>query len=93
MVELNRVEVDVLKQALDAWERECGLRAAYTGMVVAAFCPKEHMAEEMAKEKLALKDSELEGRQRKDRAILIRAKLVHAEAKLSEHEEEPNAHC
>lgn len=90
-IELNQSEVEMLKEALDAWEKAQSSDALISTMLTAMLCPKDARDEMVEASKKEMVDAGREGQRRKDRATLLRARLLQASARASEHEEVQHA--
>ena len=89
-VELSQQDVSDIKEALDAWER-AESHSAFTGELLGLMLtPKDERKadDEFAREsKERLRDAARKTEARRDKATMLRAKLIQASARASEHEE------
>lgn len=81
-VELSSSEIDLLDEALKAWEKQPISEGFGTAMLRAVVGPKESRRETMEAE---IAEVEKDSKARERRALLLRAKLMQASARESEH--------
>jgi hypothetical protein len=85
-VDLNQNEIRIINEALDAWEKECAQEAMSSLLLGAIFRPEGQSKEEERKEASA--QAEFARKQtsaRRNQSIMLRAKLITADALESEH--------
>lgn len=85
-VELNKIEVELIDKALEVWEKEAHSAPMFTSLVSAMLCPKEERDGEKLRREKDFRDADVEARNRRTKSILLRAKLIQALARESEHE-------
>lgn len=90
-IQLTPSEVTMLKDALDAWEKQVATEGIIGSLMAAVLCPKEHRDELVANERVEAAKAKTEQQLRRDQATLFRAKLIQAQAQASEHMEEEYA--
>ena len=86
-IELTKQEINILGKALEAWEKEAGQTALNVSMMSMFLCPKEQREENKALCDIELDKAKIEGEKRKIQSLLLRAKLLQALNRSSEHEE------
>ena len=77
-------EINVLIQALDAWEKEVGRSVLSRSLISAiVFAGREGTDEVTAKAEADIERAELESANRQEEAIMIKAKLIQARRELA----------
>lgn len=85
-VELSKTEVEMIGQALDAWEKQAQSDAAMGSMFTAIILGRHDKDQARREIELEHKKANDETSSRRTRSIMLRAKLIQAEAQNSEHE-------
>jgi hypothetical protein len=87
-IELNKTEVELIDAALDVWEKQPHSEGMMSSMLGLMTRRAEGESKEQAREtmKQELETATKETQQRRFKAILLRAKLVQALNKESEHD-------
>ena len=77
-VELSQAEVDVIDDALKAWESDAQHGALLGSILGAVLAKSEDKEKEKARSKEAFSEAEVEQRNRRMKATMLRAKLFSA---------------
>lgn len=85
-IELSGAELELIESALDVWERECQQSAMLAGVMETVMVPREARQETNKKVHKDLDDAEAEAKIRKRKSVFLRAKLMQASARESEHD-------
>jgi hypothetical protein len=89
IIDLSKTELELISESIDLWEKEPHSAGLSSMLMGAMFCPKEERDSLKDTVKKDMDKATLEANRRKRVAILLRAKLIQAEAKASEHEVTP----
>lgn len=90
-VELSQADVELLKQALDSWEKEAASEGMLGSLMMAVMCPKEMREQARQDSERDLAEAKQKAARRRDQATLLRAKFIQTSARASEHEEVEHA--
>lgn len=86
-VELNRKEIQILDEALVAWEKESTSTAMVGSMFASMLIRDEEKAKDVCEKHM--REAASKDKNRKNQSLMLRAKLAQADAQLSEHEINP----
>jgi hypothetical protein len=85
ILEISKTDAELLDAALTCYEKEA-VYSAMTGSMLGLMLSSEDSRDEMkAAMTKSMHEAELEGKQRRRRCTLLRARLIRAEARASEH--------
>ncbi len=89
-VDLTSQEINVLAEAMEIWEKDSTTNAMMTGLMGAMLCPKDQHEKYKSELELDMEKAKVEALSRKNRSILIRAKLLQALNRDSEQIDQPS---
>jgi len=84
-IELSKAEVELLDTALEAWEKEAHTEGLIEAIVRGMMQPRTE-AEARKETKAAFEVARSQGKTRRMKALMLRAKLFQALARESEHD-------
>lgn len=87
-VDLSKAEVELLEQALVAWESEA-MSSGMTGALLSAMLPGSSKEDRRAEMERELNAAKADGQKRRVKGVMLRAKLMQALSRESEHDVSP----
>jgi hypothetical protein len=89
IIDLSKTELELISESIELWEKEPHSNGFSSMLMECMLTPKEDRDGFKEKIKEGTDKATAESNRRKRVAILLRAKLIQAEAKASEHEVTP----
>ena len=77
-IELSQDEIDTINTALECWEKESHTGALIGGIMSAIMLGDKNKAEREDKMESSMRKADDEGKRRKAKSLLLRAKLMQA---------------
>jgi len=77
-IELSQDEVETLNTALECWEKEANTSAMISSFLSVALAPKDEKDQQKNRSKQEFAKADEEGRRRKMKSLMLRAKLFSA---------------